>query len=262
MLADDARRQRHGTRTTFVRVFEIHVDAPPAALPARTDAGELRIVGTPAETDTAVAAVRAVAKLSASVPVSGFSLTDLAALAGSRAALTELCRRLRDAGLEAVGEVPLDSLTDTGLVEAARRGGVGVFRLTVHALPEDQRATVVATARDLQEAVGGFRAFAPLPRTMSEVLPTTGYDDVKQVAMARLMVSNIESIQVDWALYGPKLAQVALTMGADDVDGIAAVDPGILGIRRSPLEEILGNIRAASLEPFERNGLFESRSDR
>ena len=59
---------------------------------------------------------------------------------------------------------------------------------------------------------------------------------------------------MDWALYGPKLAQVALTIGADDVDGVAAVDPGTLGARRSPLEEIRGNIRAAGLEPVERNG--------
>jgi aminodeoxyfutalosine synthase len=70
------------------------------------------------------------------------------------------------------------------------------------------------------------------------------------------MASNIPSIQVDWTLYGPKLAQVALTVGADDVDGVAAVDPGILGTRRSPIEEITGNIRAASLEPRERDGLF------
>ena len=43
---------------------------------------------------------------------------------------------------------------------------------------------------------------------------------------------------MDWALYGPKLAQVALTVGADDVDGVAAADPGTLGTRRSPIEEI------------------------
>jgi aminodeoxyfutalosine synthase len=105
--------------------------------------------------------------------------------------------------------------------------------------------------------VGGFKAFAPLPRTMSIAEPTTGYDDVKQIALARLFVENIDSIQVDWPLYGPKLAQVALTMGADDVDGVAAVDPGVLGTRRSPIEEIRGNIRAASLEPVERNARFE-----
>jgi hypothetical protein len=41
------------------------------------------------------------------------------------------------------------------------------------------------------------------------------------------------------------------------VDGIAAVDSGVLGTRRSPIEEIRGNIRAAALDPVERDGLFE-----
>jgi 2-iminoacetate synthase ThiH len=56
------------------------------------------------------------------------------------------------------------------------------------------------------------------------------------------------------------MAQVALTVGADDVDNISAVDPGILGTRRSPLEEIRGNIKAAGLEPVERDGVFRVNS--
>ena len=119
---------------------------------------------------------------------------------------------------------------------------------------------MVERARDLQAALGGFKAFAPLPRTFSVAQPSTGYDDVKQVAIARLLVSNIDSIQVDWPLYGPKLAQVALTVGADDVDGVAAVEPGMLGARRSAVEQIRGNIRAAALEPMERNARFETRA--
>ena len=54
---------------------------------------------------------------------------------------------------------------------------------------------------------------------VNPAVPTTGYDDVKRIALARLVVDNIASIQVDWTLYGPKLAQVALTVGADDIDG-------------------------------------------
>ena len=88
-------------------------------------------------------------------------------------------------------------------------------------------------------------------------MPTTGYDDVKRVALARLIVDNMPSIQVDWSLYGPKLAQVALTVGADDVDGVSAEDETGQGRRRAPLEEIRRNIRAAGQEPVERNGRFE-----
>jgi 2-iminoacetate synthase ThiH len=71
--------------------------------------------------------------------------------------------------------------------------------------------------------------------------------------VSRLHVDNIASIQVDWSLYGPKLAQVALTMGADDVDSVSPLE-GELGRRRSPLEEIRGNIAAAGLDAVERRG--------
>jgi len=255
---DEVRRRLHGARTTFVRVFEMHVDAPPAALPPGTAAGELRIAGRPSSLDQAIAAVRAAAALAAGVPVTGFSLSDLFALPQA-ASLTDACRALRAAGLEAIAEAPIDLLQDPGeSIAAARDAGLAVKRLTVHALDSASRISIVSRARDVQEAQGGIEAFAPLPRTMSVTAPSTGYDDVKLVALARLVAGNIPSIQVDWALYGPKLAQFALTIGADDVDSVAAVDPGTLGTRRSPLEEIRGNIRSAALEPVERNGRFEA----
>ncbi len=257
-IADDMRRRLHGTRTTFVRVFEVHVDAPPTALPARTASGELRIVGKPGSLDAAVAAVKAAAALGVPAPLTGFSLSDLLAVDGH--ALGDVCARLHEAGLVAVADVPIDLLPDpASAVREARKAGLHVRRLTTHALQADRRLAACVAARDLQQSVGGLQAFAPLPREVSVASPSTGYDDVKHIAAARLLVTNIPSIQVDWVQYGPKLAQVGLTMGADDVDGVAAVDPGLLGTRRSPLEEIRGNIRAASLEPIERDGLFDLR---
>jgi aminodeoxyfutalosine synthase len=110
---------------------------------------------------------------------------------------------------------------------------------------------------ELQRQVGVVRAFAPLPRTMNPAVPTTGYEDVKRIALARLVVHNVPSIQVDWSLYGPKLAQVALTVGADDVDGVSAEDDMSEGRRRAPLEEIRRNIVAAGQDPIERNGRFD-----
>ena len=81
--ADDVRRQMHGGRTTFVRVFQIHVGAPAASLPTRLSAGEFRIVGRPSSVDLAVGAVGAAVALAGGVPVTGFTLADLQALAGS-----------------------------------------------------------------------------------------------------------------------------------------------------------------------------------
>jgi aminodeoxyfutalosine synthase len=110
---------------------------------------------------------------------------------------------------------------------------------------------------ELQRAVAVVRAFAPLPRRVNPAAPTTGYEDVKHVALARIVVDNVPSIQVDWSLYGPKLAQIALTVGADDVDAVSAEEEGTEGRRRAPLEEIRRNIRAAGQEPIERNGRFD-----
>jgi len=270
---DAVRRELHGVRTTFGRVFEVHVDAPPSSAPSGLAAGEIRIVGRPASDDAAVRAVATAAAFAAGVPVTGFSLVDLAALAGDLEKLHGLCARLRSAGLDGVAEVPIDvelTVDSFEAIRAARASGLIVQRLTVALPPPGERAPGAAAldvegrlasvrrAAQIQETVGGFRAFAPLARTQSTAVPTTGYADIKQIALARVAVRTIESIQVDWPLYGPKLAQVALTTGANDVDGIAAVDAGALGPRRSPLEEIRMNIRAAGLEPIERNGRFET----
>jgi aminodeoxyfutalosine synthase len=220
-------------------------------LPAGTSAGEYRIVGSIASLDAACRAVEGARRLAGDRPVTGFSLPELAQLAG---ATTAAYRRLRDAGLEAVADSPVDSVQGEWVL-AARDGGLAVLRLTVHSADPEPLQSIYAAGR-LQEHAGGFRAFAPLPRTSSVTTPSTGYDDVKMVALARLLLRTIPSIQVDWPLYGPKLAQVALTVGADDVDGISAVDTGALGTRRSPLEEIKGNIRAAGLQAVERDGRF------
>jgi aminodeoxyfutalosine synthase len=257
-LGDDMRRRMHGTRTTFVRVFEIHVEAPPSTLPANLEAGEFRIIGRPASLAAGLSAVRSAFELSAGKLLSGFSLSDLQVLASSeRRPLDEIIAGLRDAGLEAIAEVPLDRVDGAeAAIETARGAGLRVERLTVDTLAAGGRLAIIERARDLQALVGGFVLFAPLPRVISPAAPTTGYEDVKQIAIARLLVTNIPHVQVDWPLYGPKLAQVALTVGADDVDGVAAYDPGTLGTRRSAIEEIRGNIRAAGLEPVERDGRF------
>jgi CofH/MqnC-like protein len=256
--ADEVRRRLHGARTTFVRVFEIHVDAPVMTLPPRTSAGEFRITGSPKSLQAAAEAVRRAKVLAGNVPLTGFSIGELVHFEGA-SSLRDSCEVLRQAGLAGIAEVPIDTLEDAvATITTARDAGLLVTRLTVNETRDHDRGEIARRARDLQDSIGGLRAFAPLPRVVSIASPTTGYDDVKQIALARLIADNIESIQVDWQLYGPKLAQFALTVGADDVDSVAAVDPGTLGSRRSPLEEIRGNIKSAGLEPVERNGRFEA----
>ena len=259
MLADDVRKQRHGLRTTFVRVS--HVDATPgAAIAVAPAAGELRIDGTPATRAAALARVQEVAAVAHGVPLSGFSLADLEQLAAKEhVTLRAFLEDLQAAGLELVAEAPFDSLRDPRRsIEEVNIAGLSLARLTFHRLPSADSTASLRQVAALQYTVGVVHAFAPLPRRVNPAVPTTGYDDVKRVALARLIVDNIPSIQVDWALYGAKLAQVALTVGADDVDDVSAEDDLSEGVRRAPLEEIQRNIRAAGLEPVERNGRFDT----
>lgn len=256
IAGDEKRREMHGAKTTFVRVIELHVGAPPQGLQQGAHPGEFRIIGAPVSREMAVAAVRAAASIAGDVPITGFTVADLLLLGP----LAETVRALKEAGLRAVAQLPIDRVTNPEqAVQEIFDAGLRVNAITVHQLDDDVRMKMCERARDLQRAVGGFSAFAPLPRTISIAKPTTGYDDVKLVSLARVVVTNVPSIQVDWQLYGPKMAQVALTVGADDVDRVSAVDPGVLGTRRSPLEEIRGNIKSAALEPVERDGLFNVR---
>jgi aminodeoxyfutalosine synthase len=266
MRADEVRRRLHDARTTFVRVADVPMEsrdgAPIPAFPP--GAGEIRIVGAPKSRSAAVARVREVSAQANGVPVSAFLLNDLEQLAASDGVtLRALLEELRAAGLELVAEAPFDRLQDARRsIEETNIAGLALARLTIHQLPAGDAAPLLKRVADLQHAVGVLRSFAPLPRHVNPAAPTTGFDDVKRVALARLIVENVPSIQVDWALYGPKLAQVALTVGADDVDAVSAEDDLTEGRRRAPLEEIRRNIRAAGLDPVERNGRFDARDER
>ena len=258
VLADEVRRARHGTRTTYVRVADVPADLEsPIAVPVA--AGELRIVGVPGSRAAAVGRVRGVVEAARGIAVSGFSLSDLEQLSARESVtLRALLEDLRAAGLELVAEASVDLLQDARRsIEEVNIAGLALARLTVDRAPSPDPLPQLKQVAELQRAVGVVRAFAPLPRRMNPAVPTTGYEDVKRVALARVVVDNVPSIQVDWALYGPKLAQVALTVGADDVDAVSPEDDESKGRRRAPLEEIRRNIRAAGQEPVERNGRFE-----
>lgn len=258
--ADEARRARHGARTTFVRVADVDA-APGAPIDISPSAGEVRITGVPASLDAAVQRVREVVAAAGSIPVSAFSLADLEQIAATaQTPLRRVLETLKQAGLELVAEAPFDRLRDARLaIEEVNIAGLALARLTIDSLPTADIPELYAQVAALQHSVGVIKAFAPLPRRVNPAVPTTGYDDVRRVALARLFVANIPSIQVDWSLYGPKLAQVALTVGADDIDAVSPIDDVPEGRRRAPLEEIRRNITAAALEPVERDGRFDAR---
>jgi hypothetical protein len=260
LLGELARRAGSGDQVTFGRVRVLTGSAQPSE---RGHAGEVRLGDTPTTIEDARARVRAAKTFAGGIPLTGFSLADLLALAGSdHLALADLAKALKADGLEAVAESPLDQIGDTDnaieVVRAVRHGGLETWRATITRASIAQRLDLIERAVTVQRETSAFRAFAPLPRLDPGDAPATGYDDVRSVAIARLMCRTIPFIQVDWSLYGPKLAQVAIAYGANDIDGVATVDQVDLGPRRSAREEIERQIRAVVATPVERNGRYET----
>jgi aminodeoxyfutalosine synthase len=256
MLADALRRRLRGTTVTYLRVASCAVDhsftaaVPPAAR-------EVRITGAPATLDVALTAVRSAKAVAGDRPVSGFTWSDIDRLASaSGTGVSRALETLRAAGLEAIAELPLDVVPDAVIGILADAGFVRL-RLTIDSAPAADRRPLVERASALQDQYGCIQAVSPLPTRLQAFRPTTGYADVKAVAMARLAAPNIPTIQVDWSRYGPKLAQVALTFGADDLDAVTASDDAPDGRRRAPVEEVRRNIEAAGLTPAERDGRFD-----
>lgn len=256
MLADRVRRRQHGGKVTFVRVVRWSVDAPPEKS-AFAAAREVRLLGSPVSLKAAVADVTAARQAAGARLVSGFSTDAIRGLAtkdGVRFGVA--LEELRAAGLESVAEVSLDDVdTVADDVECLSTAGYGAIRLGVRALPLEARVAAFARAGALQDQGGAIRVLAPLPAP-GQGVRSTGYEDVRMVAAARLAAPTIPTIQVDWGQYGPKLAQVALTFGADDLDGVSASDDAPDGRRRAPLEEVRRNVQAAGFSPAERDGRF------
>jgi aminodeoxyfutalosine synthase len=249
MAADEARRAATGT--TVVTYRRVHVVSPAdwaSALVVPEHASEVRLYATPESLDEAVAQVRDLARAAGSRRVAAFSMADhelrgwatadrLAALAG--------------AGLKDVAELPVDQVPDLSrAIAALRAAGLDPRRITTAQPVGERKIEIIERVKAAIAAHPSVRRYAPLPRVAPVDKPTTGYDDVRMVALARLALGTT-SIEVDWSVYGPKLAQVALTFGADHLDGVSADTDHSMGPRRGTVEDVERNIRAAGFEPRE-----------
>ncbi|PYR73614.1 MAG: hypothetical protein DMF87_25310 [Acidobacteria bacterium] len=258
MLADTVRRRLHDSQVTYLRVALCPFDKPfTDAVPLA--AREVRVTGTPDTLEVAITAVEAARAVAGERAVSAFSWLDVERLAAAESSRpAKVLEQLRGAGLDALAEVPLDRVADaSSVVQTIEGAGYRHVRLTIEKAPAAARTSLFVAAAALQERFPVIQSISALPTLLDALRPTTGYDDVKSVAMARLAAPNIPTMQVDWLRYGPKLAQVALTFGADDIDNVAASDDAPDGRRRAPLEDVRRNIEAAGLEPAERDGRFQ-----
>ena len=250
MAADEVRREQFATNTvTYLRVHVVTAGDLVGALAVPEAASEVRIYVTPETVDEAVRQLRALKSAAGSRRVAAYSMVDLMQRGWAQRA--EALRTLVEAGLDDVAELPVDQLVDlSGSIEALRTAGVDPQRLTISQPIGGQQIEIIGRARRAFDEHACVRRFSPLPRIAAIDKPTTGYDDVRMVALSRLALRN-RSIEVDWSLYGPKLAQVALTFGADHLDAVPAVDDDSLGRRRTTVEDVERNIRAAGFTPQE-----------
>ncbi|MBI5387096.1 MAG: aminofutalosine synthase MqnE [Verrucomicrobia bacterium] len=121
--------------------------------------------------------------------------------------------------------------------------------------------------RALQDETHGFTGFIPLPyqpenNDIPVHAPPTGFDALRTIAVARLYLDNFDHITAYWVGLGMKLAQVALSFGADDLHGTIVEEhifrmAGAEARQFQPQAELIKAIREAGLTPVQRNTFYE-----
>ena len=128
-----------------------------------------------------------------------------------------------------------------------------------------ERVTHLARLREAQDRSGGFTCFIPLQyqlgRTQLVARPVSPLDDLRVLAVSRLVLDNIPHIKAYWVMSGEATAAIGLNFGADDMDGTigeeriahAADADSPLGIAREHMENL---IRDAGKQPVERDAVY------
>ncbi|MDR3319822.1 MAG: aminofutalosine synthase MqnE [Desulfovibrio sp.] len=233
----------------------------------------------------------AVREYNPQLPVKAFTPVEIAHFAdlGGMSTL-EVLRRLKAAGLvmmtgggaeifdEAVRAqiCPHKADSATWLRISAEAHSLGIktncTMLFGHLETYANRVDHLCRLREQQDESGGFTCFIPLPfLTKNNALklpkeksgPQCGLDQLRTVAVSRLMLDNIPHIKAYWIMMGPKSAQTALWFGADDLDGTIIEEhighmAGAESSRGMTIVELEEMIRNSGFRPVRRNALFES----
>jgi aminodeoxyfutalosine synthase len=135
-----------------------------------------------------------------------------------------------------------------------------------HIENEEERVGHLVLLRELQDETHGFVAFIPLAfhpeNTALAYLPKpTAFADIKAIAVSRLVLDNFDHIKAYWIMMSPKVAQVALRFGADDLDGTVVEekiyhDAGATTEQFTSRADLERLIREAGRIPVERDTLY------
>jgi aminodeoxyfutalosine synthase len=127
--------------------------------------------------------------------------------------------------------------------------------------------------RDLQDETGGFLAYIPLAfhpdhnelgkELGREGTATTGFDDLRNLAVGRLFLDNIDHIKTHWIMVTPFLSQVSLGFGVNDIEGTVVREKvyheaGATTEQGMALDDILKLIRGAGRIPAERDSFYKT----
>ena len=131
--------------------------------------------------------------------------------------------------------------------------------------------------RALQDETGGFLTYIPLAyhpdhnelgEEMGRVgTATTGYEDLKNIAVARLFLDNLPHVKTHWPMVTPFLSQIALSFGCDDVEGTVVYErvyheAGAHTDMHMPYLDLVRLIRGAGKRPVERDSLYQAVRER
>jgi aminodeoxyfutalosine synthase len=135
-----------------------------------------------------------------------------------------------------------------------------------HVENDEDRIDHLLRLRAVQDETNGFQTFIPLAfhpenTALAHLPKTTGMLDIRQIAVSRLVLDNFPHIKAYWQMLSPKIAQIALRFGADDLDGTVIEekiyhDAGATtpqGMRRQDLVRL---IEEAGREAIERDTLY------
>lgn len=135
-----------------------------------------------------------------------------------------------------------------------------------HVETEEERVDHLIKLRELQDETHGFVAFIPLAfhpdnTALSHIPKPSGYADLRNIAVARLLLDNFEHIKAYWIMLSPSIAQIAQRFGANDLDGTVVEekiyhDAGARTSEFTPRAELERLIRAAGRTPVERDTLY------
>ena len=135
-----------------------------------------------------------------------------------------------------------------------------------HVETVEERVDHLVLLREAQDETQGFVAFIPLAfhpdnTPLAHIPKPTGYDDLRNIAVSRLLLDNFEHIKAYWVMLSTSMAQIALRFGANDMDGTVVEekiyhDAGAQTAEFTPRAELERLIRAAGRVPVERDTLY------